>query len=328
MNNIDKYSDKEWEELASLLSEESADHVGLLSRFRAEDKYDTLQKWNDLKEIGNDMEIDVDNAWEKLSSRLANEVEIIPDKQRFIRRTFLKVAAAIIILTGVGLGTLYLFSSGALTKNITVITDSTQMNHQVTLPDGSNVFLNRNTIISYRPDFEKKGRHVSIEGEAFFEITPDPYNPFTVSAGESTIKVLGTSFNVIAKDPESSIEVFVSTGKVMLESGGGSQNLIVDPGYVATISSDFSEKKLNTNPNYISWKTGKLIYNGQKLDVVFRDLKNIYNADIIATDPEILNQPITTVFDNEPIETKIRIICVTFNLSYQKDGDTYRLEKK
>jgi ferric-dicitrate binding protein FerR (iron transport regulator) len=155
-----------------------------------------------------------------------------------------------------------------------------------------------------------------------------PSNPFTVNAGDATISVLGTSFNVIAKNDESPVEVFVSTGKVMLESSGGTQNLIVDPGYVATISSDFSDKKINTNPNYISWKTGRLVYEGQKLDVVFNDLKNIYNVDIIATDPDILNQPITTVFDNEPIETKIRIICVTFNLSYQKDGDIYRLVKK
>ena len=323
MNNIDKYSDKEWEELASLLSEESSDNAELLTRFQTEDKFDTVKKWNDLK-IGSDMEIDVDNAWEKLSSRL--ESEAIPGKQRFIRRTLLKVAAAITILTGVGLGTLYLFNAGALTKNVTIITDSTQMNHQVTLPDGSKIFLNRNTKISYKSDFEKSGRLVSLEGEAFFEITPDPSHPFTVNAGDATISVLGTSFNVIAKYPESSIEVFVSTGMVSLADG--SQNLIVDPGYVATISSDFSEKKINTNPNYISWKTGKLIYEGQKLDVVFNDLKNIYNVEIIATDPDILNQPITTVFDNEPIETKIRIICVTFNLRYQKDGDIYRLVKK
>jgi ferric-dicitrate binding protein FerR (iron transport regulator) len=202
------------------------------------------------------------------------------------------------------------------------------MNQQVTLPDGSIIFLNRNTKISYKSDFEKRGRQVSIEGEAFFEITTDPSNPFTVNAGDATISVLGTSFNVIARNDESLVEVFVNTGKVRLESGSGSQNLIVDPGYVATINSDLSEKKLNTNPNYISWKTGKLIYEGQSLDVVFNDLKNIYNVDIIATDPDILNQPITTVFDNEPIETKIRIICVTFNLSYQKDGNIYRLEKK
>lgn len=78
----------------------------------------------------------------------------------------------------------------------------------------------------------------------------------------------------------------------------------------------------------MSWNTGRLIYEGQKLDVVFHDLKRMYNIEIITSEPEILNLPIATSFNNEPHETIIRVICTTFNLSYNKDGNVYHLRKK
>ena len=58
--------------------------------------------------------------------------------------------------------------------------------------------------------------------------------------------------------------------------------------YVGTMDSKKSEKTINNNPNYLSWNTGLLVYNGQKLDVVFNDLKRVYNMDIVADDPQYL----------------------------------------
>ncbi len=71
-----------------------------------------------------------------------------------------------------------------------------------------------------------------------------------------------------------------------------------------------------------------LIYDGQTLDVVFRDLKRVYNMDIVADDPQILENPWTSPIDNQPQETIIRLICTSFNLSYTKDGNVYHLSKK
>ncbi len=89
-----------------------------------------------------------------------------------------------------------------------------------------------------------------------------------------------------------------------------------------------SEKTLNNNPNYMSWNTGLLVYNGQKLDIVFKDLKRVYNMEIIADDPEILEETWTSPIDNQTQDTIIRLICASFNLSYSKDGNVYHLAKK
>ena len=78
----------------------------------------------------------------------------------------------------------------------------------------------------------------------------------------------------------------------------------------------------------MAWNKGLLTYNGQTLNVVFHDLKNVYNMEIIADDKEILDLPWAITIDNQPQDIIIRLICASFTLSYTKDGDVYYLKKK
>jgi transmembrane sensor len=332
MNNIEKYTDKEWEELSSILSDEQNDNKDLLSRFMADDSHNTIKTWKELKEMNTGKEINVDKAWDKLYSRLRENdlVEKTPVVRRvFIRSAWFRIAATLLILLGIGTVLVYLNDKGMLSRNTIVATSDNQKNLQVTLPDGSNIFLNRNTRLSYKANFGKHGRNVTLSGEAFFDITHDENNPFIVDAGKASVKVLGTSFNVITSNSDSAVEVFVKTGKVMVTDNEGTENLILDPGFIGTMNSKTSEKSVNNDPNYMSWNTGLLLYDGQTLDVVFRDLKKVYNMDIIADDPGILENKWTTdPIDNQPQDTIIRLICLSFNLSYTKDGNVYHLANK
>jgi transmembrane sensor len=203
-----------------------------------------------------------------------------------------------------------------------------EKNIVVNLPDGSKISLNRNSELSYRENFGKKNRNVKLTGEAFFEIAPDASKPFIIDAGNAVVKVVGTSFNVITNNSNSAVEVFVTTGKVILSDRTGLRSLDLEPGYVGKMDSKISGKTRNDNPNYLSWNTGLLVYERQKLDVVFNDLKRVYNMDIVADDPEILENPWSSPIDNETQDTIIRLICASFNLSYTKDGNVYHLAKK
>jgi ferric-dicitrate binding protein FerR (iron transport regulator) len=225
---------------------------------------------------------------------------------------------------------LYLNNNGVLSRKTIVATTDNQKNLQVTLPDGSNIFLNRNTRLSYRENFGRHGRNVALSGEAFFEITHDEKNPFTVDAGKASVKVLGTSFNIITSNPDLAVEVFVKTGKVTVSDKGSENELVLDQGYLGIMNSGSSQKSINNDPNYLAWNTGRLVYDGQTLDVVFRDLKKVYNMDLVTDDPGILKNKWTTngPIDNQPQETIIRLICVSFNLSYTKDGNIYHLAEK
>ena len=331
MKNIESFTDKEWEELASILSDEKSGNSDLLDQFIAGDLKNTGKTWKELKTMSDKKEIDVDKAWNKVSSRLMEsgyEINEAPYKIRFMRTTVLRIAAAALILLSLGGTAVYLINKGLLNKNITILAGNDQKNVLVSLPDGSTVYLNRNSEFSYHKNFGKKGRNVKLTGEAFFKISPDVTKPFIIDAGKANVKVVGTSFNVITNNKESDVEVFVKTGKVLVSDQSGSQTIQLDPGYVGTMNSKTSGKTINIDPNYLSWNTGDLEYSGQKLSVVFKDLKRVYNMDIIADDPLILENPWSSPIDNSSQETIIRLICTSFNLSYAKDGNVYHLSRK
>ena len=331
MKNTGKFTDREWEELSSILSDEQNDNGDLLGRFMAEDSHNTIKYWKELREMNNEKEINVDKAWDKLYSRL-NENGLIDKKPVVSRRitgtTWFRIAAAALILLSVGTGLFYLADRGIASRKTVVETSENQKNLQVTLPDGSNIYLNRNTILSYQKNFGRDDRNVTLSGEAFFNIAPDTEKPFIVDAGKASVKVVGTSFNVISNNHDSAVEVYVKTGKVLLSGDTGNRNIEIEPGFVGTMDTRSSDKKVNNDPNYMSWNTGLLIYDGQTLDIVFRDLKRVYNMDIVADDPEILKLPWTAPIINQPEETIIRLICNVFSLSYSKDGNVYHLSKK
>jgi ferric-dicitrate binding protein FerR (iron transport regulator) len=332
MMKTERFTDREWEEIASALSGEKECQPELMKRFMDDDDHDVEKTWKGLKTMSDEKGISVDDAWNKVKSRIETKwaAEVREPARLFLMRsTFMRVAAVALLLLGIGAATLYFVSSDSLSRKIVVATDNSQVNFRVSLPDGSSIFMNRNSELTYHSNFGRHSRNVALSGEAFFEIAANTAKPFIIDAGKTSVKVVGTSFNVITNNADSALEVFVRTGKVMLSDNAGTRNLLLEPGFVGTMNAKLSERRLNDNPNYLAWQTRSLVYNGQTLDVVFRDLKRVYNMDIIADDRSILNEALTTSsIDNLSQETVIRLICATFNLDYTKDGDIYHLSKK
>jgi transmembrane sensor len=331
MKKTDKYSDRDWEELAAKFSGENTELTGNSQGFGAEDHLNTEEIWREFGTMNENKEINVDNAWSNVYSRI-KENDLLPEKVRLVGKNrpvlWLRLAATLLLIIGIGAGFLYLHNSGYLTKDVVVTSRTDQRNIEVKLPDGSRVWMNRSSRLTYDPMPGKKIRNVSLRGEAFFEIAPDTSKPFIIDAGKARVKVLGTSFNVITKNSKDEVEVFVKTGKVMLSDPSGNRTMVLDPGYIGTFDSHNSTKSINEDKNYLSWNTDLLVYDGQKLGVVFSDLKRVHNINVIADDPGILDETISITFNNLPQDTIIRLICTTFNLSYRKDGLYYHLSKK
>lgn len=331
MDNTEKYTDKDWEKLASLLSGETNEPSDVIEKFREEDHYGTDKQWNEMGKTGNKTRIDVDKAWNKIYSRIEENgllSKTVTIERRFTMRTVMRIAAAVLIIIGLGT-TMFLLNRNVPGNNIAIASSSEERNIEVSLPDGSKVYLNRNSELRYDKDMMGKGtRNVRLKGEAFFDITHDPSKPFIIDAGKASIKVLGTSFSVLTNNTENAVEVYVKTGTVMLTDNSGTKNLVLEPGFIGTMDSYRSSKVANYDPNYLSWNTDLLVYDGKTLDVVLKDLKKVFNIDAVADDPFILRESITSTFDNQPQDTIIRIICTTFNLSYSKDGSIYHLSRK
>ena len=322
INETEKWNDREWAGAASWLSgEENGD--GENARILASEEADIMKKWNDLKYSGEEP-VDVDKAWEKLNERIeAAERPVIPlpVKRTPFLSTFARIAAMVIIIAGAG----WLLFEVAAPQKITLTSDSDQKNIEVLLSDGSTVFLNRNSSLTYPKNFRSGTRKVSLKGEAFFDIARDEEHPFIIDAGKAKIRVLGTSFNVITENAENEVEVYVASGKVMVTSVDGSGSLTLEPEYVGKVSGSNATQERNSNVNYLAWHTGMLSYDGERLGVVFEDLKRAYNIEIKVADPEINDFRLTSPFEQQPQDTIVKLICTTFNLRSVREGSTYIL---
>jgi transmembrane sensor len=330
MNYKEKYTDKDWEKLASLLSGETTYPSDQLTEFRETDQTGIEQHWKGMGKMGNNKEIDVDKAWNSFYSRIKENgllSERITIEKKFRMQTVFRIAASVIIIISLGISMLYINRTGVLTGKIVVKANATERNKEVLLSDGSKVFLNRNSELTYYKN-QNISRNVTLKGEAFFDIKHDPSRPFIIDAGKASVKVLGTSFSVLTNNSDNAVEVFVKTGSVMLSNITGNKSLVLEPGYIGRMDLESAAKIVNEDPNYLSWNTDLLFYKNTPLDKVFSDLKKVYNIDVIADNREILKNPLTATFEKEPEETIIRLLCSTFTLSYKKDGAVYHLSKK
>ena len=204
---------------------------------------------------------------------------------------------------------------------------------RIKLADGSVVTLNHDTEINYPEKFSSDVREVDIKGEAFFEVQPDPSRPFIIHAGDATIKVLGTSFNVNAYPDNEQVEVVVETGKVQVSKSKavmkGQDKVILDPGDKGLFLNAGGKllKSRNDNPNFLSWKTRNFIFNKVALNEVIRQLNHVYRVQIRTEDPELDHLLLTARFEDRSLDFILQVIALTHHLNIKKGDEYYVLQK-
>lgn len=149
--------------------------------------------------------------------------------------------------------------------------------YQLTLPDGSRVWLNAASSITYPTIFTGQTRTVSITGEAYFEIKPSPRHPFIVETIAGKIEVLGTSFNINSYADEPFVKTSLIAGSVLITPTRQEKGYILRPGQAF-----INNKIIKTNIDRdLSWKNGYFSFEKTSLQSVMRQLSRWYDVDII-----------------------------------------------
>lgn len=160
--------------------------------------------------------------------------------------------------------------------------------YQVTLPDGSKVWLNAASVLKYPKEFTDNERVVRLEGEAFFEVkklTKMSSVPFKVITRSQTIEVLGTQFNVSAYKDEPVPATTLVEGKVRLsvseKQPSLSESIVLSPGEQGFVSAEGVLKKAKVNVGeYTAWKDGVITMQGKSFSQLMRELGRWYNLEI------------------------------------------------
>lgn len=157
---------------------------------------------------------------------------------------------------------------------------------QITLSDGSKVWLNSGSKLVYPANIKEK-RTVYIEGEAIFEVTHSEQHPFFVATKDFEIKVLGTVFNVSAYPDDNVSSAVLERGKIELVSTEknlfGKEKLTILPGTMAVFNSSektFKQQEVETR-DYISWRDGYFIFKDEPLANIIKKLERYYNVEIV-----------------------------------------------
>jgi len=249
-------------------------------------------------------------AWNKVKTKIQSPQRSViqlknPGKEVFAH--FYKYAAILIVAVLLGSAAFYF----GFRKNESIqLTEVTSLEKQVinefTLPDGSVVSLNSNSKLVFPKEFLGNTREVTIYGEAFFNVKPDASKPFIINAGNAQVKVVGTSFNVLAYPETETVEVVVATGKVQVSgknTGATNANslILLVPGEKGTFFKTNSsvKKSENNNLNFIAWKTHDFVFNDTPLNEVFQCLQKTYNVNIEVTDPVLNNLKLNAHFDKK-----------------------------
>jgi transmembrane sensor len=231
-------------------------------------------------------------------------------------------AAAAIMLISVFSYTLLKLASSSVEEKITVIhsVSSFDGTKKVILGDSSIVWLKGNSSIIYPEKFEGKERNVKLTGEALFEVSKDPDNPFIIQCGNLTAKVLGTSFNI--RSSETDIEVLVLTGKVALSSKGNSMGLIVRrnekavynqaQNHMAKVMAKEKEKTAKITGTQYSMR-----FHATRMEEIIRRIEGKFDVRVSLSDPRLNNCTITADFTDQSLDRTLSMIAQTLEIEHE-----------
>lgn len=184
------------------------------------------------------------------------------------------------------------------------------------LPDGTFGMLNSGSRITYVMPF-KNNRSIDIEGEAWFEVNHDVEHPFKISAGNSTVKVLGTTFNLSAYKSENYIEVVLQKGKVEFRDNKENKITILSPSERLVFKNGQISKSVIDPAKYCAWTEGKLIFRGDPMAEVARRIERWYNVKVELADPELEKYSFRATFEDDKLEDVLRYLSMTSPIKYK-----------
>ena len=308
--------------LGESTSEEKAEVEHWLHADSINQKYyhDFKLIWEESKQFTAISTIDEEDSWQRFRKRIHEpSVNSSPIKSLGVF-FWMKVAAMIIIIGGTGVILFEFFNS----KPKTLLVKTTNDIVSDTLPDGSIITLNKNSVVSYPGKFNGDTRNISLEGEAFFNVSPDKSKPFIIHVNDITVRVIGTSFNI--KSIGGNTEVIVESGVVSVQRKNKSIDLHPSEKVLIKKADTALQKETETENLYNYYRTKEFECDNTPLWKLIDILNETYHSQIIIENKKLRNLPLTTTFKNESLDTILEIIRQTFDISVVKSGDTIILK--
>ena len=267
---------------------------------------------------------------EEKIERLYSSLHIIGEdvKPRFtLKRYWMQIAASLLFIIAGGLTVLTYMQRqeiNTLAEQNVVIRSGDYGKSLVTLPDGTIVHLNAKSSLTYSQDFGRTDRKVELSGEGFFEVKKDTEKKFIVGTGYMDVTVLGTKFNVYAYENKDLVEMSLVEGSVNITTElPPYRSINVKPNEKVTYNKITGELKheQTSNKNEIAWMNKDLVFRIEPFKNVFDCLSRKFAVTFNVNDEELLNDIYTGTFEDENIESIMRVLKIHYNFEYKNEDN-------
>lgn len=242
---------------------------------------------------------------------------------------WLSAAAAVALLIG---GFLYVDKAHTSLPKVAA-NDTMQMLHRqngkatrasIELADGSKIWLNVDSKLTYPEVFKSSSREVYLTGEAFFDIAPNPGRPFIIHLSQGSVHVLGTSFNIRAYDNEA-VQTSVQTGKVAFIPADKRDTIFIAPDekviYRPTATQTII-KETTTAEDDKAWTEGRLVFRDRTLEEIVTELERTFGKKITFIDDAPRHYRLTGSFQNNNLQDIMYYLARSRNFHYNITDST------
>jgi ferric-dicitrate binding protein FerR (iron transport regulator) len=277
---------------------------------------------------------DANSEWNLLSERIrlsekeeekATTLNKFFDFNRllFISKWKPALALTLVVVTSIIAG---LLLSNKHEPQLKLISTSNKEHKSVQLPDGSTAYLNYLSTIEFADEFDEDNRSIKLNGEAFFSVVKNS-RPFIVSTNNAKVTVLGTEFNVWARDEKT--RVIVKEGKVKLGQTSG-EEIRLSEGELSTLTKNLHPAQPEkVDAEYLlGWMDNKLVFSNTSLDEVILELERFYSVKIIIEDKGLINKSLTGKFSDTDINGVLGMICLALELDFKIQNENYLIISK
>jgi len=252
----------------------------------------------------------------------ATTIALQPSKTRQLwSRIAIPVAAAMVI----SFGLFYIFRPTTKQNTFANTSNSVQT---VKLPDGSVAYLHKSASLTVPSEFIGSTRPVSMNGEIYFEIAKNKVKPFIISIGTASVTVKGTTFNVAYDSVKGNCNVIVNSGTVVLAAQNNNSVTLTktEKGYI-DIKTNHVTETINDDINFLSWKTGVLVFKNADYKQVFKDVERHYGITINCPSDLDGKLALTATFDHENVNSTLKVIELMFNVKIDKQNSIFVVRK-
>ena len=247
-----------------------------------------------------------------------------PFRSKALKYCIAAAAAAAIFLTGAATSELV---TGK--RQETVLMASSENISSYTLPDGSKVWLNKNSWLAYNQKFGKRTRQVALKGEGYFEVNRDERRPFIVKMQNNLdIKVLGTTFNACNYPSLNKAEVILRSGSVQVSDNGRNEYVILKPNQKFTWNEGTAEISSVNAMNCCRWFEHRHVFDNVKLKDILENLSHKYQTEISLNVGNLADKHMSMTIRDESVEDILDILTTLLPIRWRYQGAEIIIENK